>query len=98
MEFKTKPSDSPRTVHMGMLPAGPTLPMGLILPMCRTLPMSPNTYCKQNHQHGLVSSLLADVYFSPLENGEVALSLDILETAMLSPTQFQQKRNLATVL
>lgn len=55
MEFKTKPSDSPWTLHMD-IPHDPTLPMGLILPMGRTLPMGPNTYCKQNHQHGLLFS------------------------------------------
>lgn len=42
--------------------------------------------------------LLADVYFSPLENGEFVLSLNILETAMLNPTKFKQKQNMATVL
>lgn len=66
MEFKTNPGDSPWTLHISMLPTGPTLPMdiphdstlpmGLIFPMGRTLPMVPNTYCKQNHQHGLLSS------------------------------------------
>lgn len=108
MEFKTNTGDSPCTLHLGMLPTGhtipmdiphdSTLPMGLILPTDRPFPMGPNTYCKHNYQHGLLFLLLADVYFSPLVNGKFALSLDILETAMLNPEKFKQKQNMATVL
>lgn len=42
--------------------------------------------------------LLDEVYFPPLENGEFALSLDILETAMLNPAKFKQKQNPPPVL